>query len=119
MTVPRLYGPLPLTEERIDRHLQANSPGVYALGHADAGTFVIRRVGRADEDLRSALKPHVGGSYKHFRFAYALSPRDAFEKECHLYHTLAGLDNPIHPTAPKDTDLKCPGCRRTTAFPSC
>ena len=110
MAVPRLFGPLALTAERIDGPLQANSPGVYALGSSVNGAFFVKRIGRSDEDLRAALKAHVGGPYEQFKFTYALSPRDAFEKECHLFHSLVGLDSPTHPTAPKDTDAICPGC---------
>jgi len=110
VTAPRLYGPLPLDPERIDDHLQANSPGVYALGFSVDGMFLIKQVGRSDEDLRSALKAHVGGPHSQFKFAYALSSRDAFEKQCQLFHALVILNDPIHPTAPAGTDLKCPGC---------
>lgn len=110
MGIPRLFGPLALTAERIDGPLQADSPGVYALGSTVDGAFVIKRIGRSDEDLRAALKAHLGGPYEQFKFTYALAPRDAFEKECHLFHALSGLDHAAHPTAPKDTDAICPGC---------
>lgn len=110
MRAPRLYGPLALTPERLDGKLQADSPGVYALGFTVDGSFVIRRIGRSDEDLRAALRAHLEGPYEQFKFAYAVSPRDAFEKECHLFHGLAGLDHPAHPSAPKGTDVICPGC---------
>lgn len=110
VTAPRLYGPLALTAERIGGHLMVKSPGIYALGLWDHGTFLIKQIGRSDEDLRAALQPHVGGPYREFKFSYAVSPRDAFEKECRLFHELVTLDDPTHPTAPKDTDVKCPGC---------
>ena len=109
LTPPRLYGPLPLTAESIDKQIQAKSPGVYELGTVHKGIFVGKEVGRSDEDLRSALKAHFGGPYKQFRFRYAMSARDAFEKECHLYHSLPILDQP-HPQPPGGTDYKCPGC---------
>lgn len=110
MPAPRLYGPFALSEERVYGRLQANSPGVFALGSTTAGTFAIQRIGRSDEDLRTALKAHLGGPYEQFKFTYALSPRDAFEKECQLFHGLAGLDVSDHPRAPKDTDVICPAC---------
>lgn len=114
MTAPRLFGPLPLAADRVEKHLQANSPGVYALGEIVNGTFVIRVIGRADEDLRIALKAFVSGSYKHFKFSYALSPRDAFAKECQLFHSLEVLHaRQPHPTPPKGMDLRCWTCAYT------
>ncbi len=106
----RLFGPFLLTAERIDSHLQANSPGVYGLGEKHDGNFVFKSVGRSDQDVRAALKQHVAGPYSWFKFCYALSPRDALEKECELYHSLVTLDNPAHPAAPKNSGFRCPYC---------
>lgn len=108
---PRLYGPLPLTPDRIQKNVQSGSAGIFALGLTVDGTFLTKQIGRSDEDLRLALLPHVGGPYPHFKFAYAISARDAFEKECELFHSLVTLDVPIHPAPPEGTDLSCRGCR--------
>lgn len=105
-----MYGPLPLTVESIDKQIQANSPGVYELGSVRNRIFVGKLVGRSDADLRTALRAHLNGSHRHFRFAYALAARDAFEKECRLYHSLAVLDH-AHPLPPTDGDYECPGCQ--------
>lgn len=112
VTAPQLFGPFPLLPERIDKHLQANSPGVYALGELVNGSFVSRVVGRADDDLRTALKTHLTGPQKHFMFSYAMSPQDAFIKECRLFHSLAILHH-AHPTPPQGSGLRCPVCART------
>lgn len=93
----RLYGPFRLSVDRIDRHVQTSSPGIFALAEKRDGSFLINRIGRSDEDLRSALKAHVGGRYSSFKVRYALSALDAFGKECELYHPLATLHDPIHP----------------------
>ena len=114
MATPRLYGPLPLTAERVDRHLQASSPGVYALGEERDGLFVIGRVGRSDCDLRSALIAQVGSRFTHFKFRYALSAEDAFRTECDLYHAVS-LNDPIHPIAPDGTCLQCTRCHSVFA----
>ena len=106
---PKMYGPLPVAPESIERHLQANSAGVYALGKIVQGTFIAQLVGRSDDDLRSGIKSHLRGRHKHFKFSYALSARDAFEKECELYHSLVILDQP-HPTPAENTDWKCKAC---------
>lgn len=111
MTSPRLYGPFQLTERGIEAHLQAASPGVYALGHTRNNLFIVSYVGRADADLREGLKTHLPGPYQQFKFAYALSARDAFEKQCELYHEYIGLENKCHPCPPADTDLLCARCR--------
>ncbi len=110
MTTSRLYGPLPLTPERIDKHLQGSSPGVFALGEQRNGNFVIMKIGRSDHDLRLTLKSHVGGQHALFMFRYALTPLDAFGKECELYQSLATLDNPIHPSPPSGTHAVCSRC---------
>ena len=108
----RLFGPFPLTPERIDHNLQAASPGVFALGEERGGLFVIQYIGRSDGDLRSTLKAHAGGRYRLFKFRYALSALDAFGKECELYHFVITLHNPIHPAPPPGTDAACSRCRR-------
>lgn len=111
---PRLYGPLPLSVDRIHTHVQANSPGVFALGLTVDETFLTKQIGRSDEDLQSALRPHVGGPYPQFKFSYAISARDAFERECELFHSLITLDVPIHPEPPKGMKLSCPSCSAVT-----
>ncbi len=107
-------GPWSLTNEGIDRAVTETSPGAYALGRTgDSGTFLIGYVGRADDDLNGRLKRHVG-NYNQFKAAYYPSAKDAFEKECQLYHDFGGaegkLDNEIHPAKPQGMNHKCPVC---------
>ena len=109
MTSPRLYGPFRLTEKGIDPNLQSKTPGVYALGNTRNNLFIVRYVGRAD-DLKSGLRGHLEGPYRQFKFTYALSARDAFEKQCELFHDCVGLDNRRHPSPPRGMDLSCPRC---------
>ncbi len=111
MTTPRLYGPFQLTEKGIDSNLQSKSPGVYALGQTKDDLFIVRFVGRADADLKTGLRGHLAGPYRQFKFTYALSPRDAFLKECELYHDSVGLDNKRHPSVPRGGSLLCPRCQ--------
>jgi hypothetical protein len=108
--VPRLFGPFKLTVDRLDKHLQASSPGIFALGEERHGVFTIKQIGRSDDDLRLALKSHIRGPHKYFKFSYAMSPEDAFAKECELYHSLIALDQPTHPAPPNSKDLKCARC---------
>ena len=110
MTNPRLYGPFQLTRQGIEAHLQSDSPGVYALGNSREDLFITGYIGRAT-DLRESLKAHIPGPYQLFKFAYALSDRDAFEKQCELYHEFVGLDNIHHPCPPDRTALLCPRCK--------
>ncbi|MBZ5578142.1 MAG: hypothetical protein LAP40_16390 [Acidobacteriia bacterium] len=115
MTGPRLYGPFQFTEPGIDAHVQSNSPGVYTLGSIRNDRFLIGYVGRADVDLRTGLKTHLAGAYQQFKFAYALSAKDAFERQCELYHEYVGLDNQCHPCPPSGMNLLCPWCRTLLA----
>jgi hypothetical protein len=61
-----------------------------------------------------ALRPVgvvVDGRYTHFRFSYAASPQEAFEKECCNYHDFGGsygLDNERHPAPSEGESWKCP-----------
>src|SRR5690348_17555790 len=47
--------------------IQANSAAVYELGEVHNNIFVGKEVGRSDDDLRSALKAHLGGDRKSTR----------------------------------------------------
>lgn len=107
---PKLYGPFPLTDERIDDNV-VSSPGVYALGYTHEDEFVIAYLGRSDNDLATELTTHLRGTYPLFKFAYALSPEDAFAKQCELYHGTVGLENDIHPTPPPGSEAMCPRCK--------
>jgi len=111
LSSPRLYGPFQLTERGIDAHLQADSPGVYVLGYVRNNLFIVNYVGRDDADLKIGLRTHLPGPYQQFKFAYALSARDAFLKQCELYHDYVGLDNKRHPCPPREMDLQCPRCK--------
>lgn len=104
----------PLTDAEIDRLVTRTEPGNYGLGYLkDDGTFIVKYVGRSDTDLGTRLKDHVG-KYKRFKFNYATSPKDAFERECANFHDFGGsdsLDNDIHPARPKYATWKCPSCK--------
>lgn len=110
MTETRLYGPFQLTEQGIDANVQSDSPGVYTLGATRDDLFLAGYVGRADQDLKGGLKMHLEEPYPQFKFAYAISARDAFERQCDLYHEYVGLDNRQHPCPPHGLNLFCPRC---------
>ena len=101
-----------LDPETIAAVVSRKSPGVFALGRSEAGTFYIRYVGRSDDDVAAVLKEHVG-DYQHFKFAYFGSSRTAFEKECQLYHDFGEtkLNNRFHPLRPSAGSWHCPRCR--------
>ena len=109
-----MQGPYPLTRDKIDEVITKTSAGNYALGYVnEEKTFIVQYVGRADADVASRLKQHVGEKYKRFKYSYATSPKAAFEKECHNYHDFGegkSLDNKIHPDRPANSNWKCPRC---------
>jgi hypothetical protein len=108
-----LYGPCRLTETTIDQHFTKTGPGTYVLGHTnDRNVFVVEYVGRSDDDLNHRLKDWVG-DYYHFKASYFEAARDAFDKECEIYHNFGEsrvLDNDIHPARPSGTSWRCPVC---------
>lgn len=99
----------------INQKVTQISAGNYALGYKnEKGTFIVCYVGRSDNDLNHRLccqlqeHPH-----KMFKYSYASSPKEAFEKECQNYHDFGGsasLENEIHPDKPQNTNYKCPIC---------
>ena len=103
-----------LTTDEISKHVKKTSAGNYALGvvttkDGRAG-FYPKYVGRADSDVAGRLKDHVG-EYTHFKYSYASTEKEAFEKECNNYHDFLDLlDNDIHPDRPKGREYKCPRC---------
>ena len=102
-----------LSAAEIDKQITRTSEGNYALGHVnDKAVFLVNYVGRSDTDLNARLKKWVG-KYESFKYAYATSPKAAFEKECRNFHDFGGtvsLDNDIHPDRPASSGWKCPAC---------
>ncbi|MBN1270484.1 MAG: hypothetical protein JXB04_12910 [Kiritimatiellae bacterium] len=109
-------GPYLLSEARINASVIRTAPGAYMLGYIDRTGFVVKYIGRADQDLREDLKTWVGKKrdYSVFEFCYADSKTAAFEKECEIYHhcldTKEPLDSNRHPTRPEETTLTCHIC---------
>lgn len=103
-----LDGPHPLTTKGIDDNVKGVSPGAYALGDVnDKGVFLVSRVGRSDTDLNDRLHDYKG-DYAKFKYGFLETPKEAFFKECNLYHDFDPPDNRIHPDRPDGTNLRCP-----------
>jgi len=108
------YGPFDFDEETIDREVEDNRIGNYALGYKreSDGGFVPKYVGRSDTDLKKELKaklPTKSSTRQKFMFGYAGDRKEAFEKECKNYHDFRHqLENDIHPRRPDGTDYRCP-----------
>lgn len=97
----------------IDEYVTESRPGNYALGYVHDDIFIVRYVGRSEHDLKDELKSHIGSPYQRFKFSYSLTPQDAFEKECRVYHRFGGnkkLHNLTHPNRGSHFDWKCPVC---------
>jgi hypothetical protein len=107
-----LNGPFILAWESIEEELVDNCPGAYALGFTDhLGRFAITFVGSAGDDLKSRLKGHIGTAPQ-FKFRHYAQQRQAFEKECEMFHRFMPAGNFLHPSRPQDVDWTCPKCRR-------
>lgn len=106
-----MEGPYPLNEEEIDKHIEKNKIGNYAYGHVDEeGSFIVAYVGRSDSCLNTRIR-HGISQYDSFKFSYANSVKEAFEKECINYHEFGGkeeLNNEIHPARPEGQAYDCP-----------
>ena len=101
----------PLTCAGITQNVGLVMPGVYALGDIDQnGAFYVRLVGRSDNDVGGRLRDYLG-KYQAFMFSYYRSAREAYEKECELYHAFDPNDNDFHPDSPANALRICPWCR--------
>ena len=108
-----LEGPYLLTAIGVANAVARTSAGVFVLGYTDLyGQFRTLYVGRSDTDIGNGLRRHLGG-YKEFKFEYFVSPKAAFEEQCHLYHDLGetALDNKVHPARPANVRWTCPRCK--------
>lgn len=111
MTNTGLHGPYRLTFDAIDAAVVRTSPGVFALGYADAdGRFCVNHVGRSDADVKIRLRDFIG-SDSLFKYDYSASSEAAFQKECELFHDVRPPRNLVHPGRPRGTSWECPRCR--------
>ena len=108
-----LKGPFALTEEEINREISQTSAGVYALDqNHDTGPFRITYVGRSDDDLNKRLHEHKR-KYKRFQYEFYGTAREAYEKECALYHDFNPPARISHPAGPQGLKWRCPRCNAT------
>jgi hypothetical protein len=107
--------PLPLDELTIQREVDGSkhwsSASVFVLGGvrkcADGKLrFHIRKVSHVDGDLGVELRKFIG-KYSGFRFKFFRSTRNAFDKECKIYHDFKPIENIKHPVKPKNTKFLC------------
>ena len=91
------------------------------LHEGEIGVYVFmgkggkpKYVGRSDKDLAKRLAAWASTkNYDTFVVEYHSSERNAYLRECELYHFYNGqLDNEIHPRVPDGTNWRCPvkGC---------
>jgi len=78
----------------IENTVDKGKVGNYALGYTEGDTFYPKYVGRSDNDLQGELKaklPTRSPTRQRFKFSYAGSSREAFEKECIPHLLYSGL----------------------------
>jgi hypothetical protein len=103
-----MRGPFPLQPLPVDMHVPCAVPGVFCLAKKPDRVSLI---GRADKDLRVALKSYIG-KYPIFWFETALSTGECYVTQCRLYHRhvdTGTLEEHLHPAAEKPGQ-KCPVC---------
>jgi hypothetical protein len=107
-----MTGPLDFDSNTVDREVESDRVGNYALGYLRNNNFQVRYVGRSDnKKLKGRIKQHLreaDSKHSKFKFSYADSVREAFEKECRNYHDFKPPENKIHPDRPDHTDWPCP-----------
>jgi hypothetical protein len=101
-------------ENEITTHVEAWRIGNYAIGTVLPNSkFAVTHLGRSDVDLKQELLlnlPTAGPQRNQFKFSYAASAKEAYEKDCRLFHNLYhwGIDNKTHPSPPTGTSYPCP-----------
>ena len=110
-------GPFEFDVKTIEAKVEGGRKGNFALGYLKepTGGFVAKYVGRSDTDLKEEILFSLPKSAKKqkFKFDYAETEKEAFEKECRNFHDFRKqLENEIHPRRPKDKNYACPvpGC---------
>lgn len=106
-----LTGPFRLSYDGIEFAIRKASPGVFALGSLDEeGRFCLSKIGRSDDNVKEKLRMFIA-SEPLFKFSYEFDSRQAFLKECDLFHKFRPQGNFLHPNRPAGTDLTCPHCQ--------
>ena len=107
--------PLPLKESTIQKEVDGSSDwssaSVFVLGGIRKGAdgklrFHIKKVSHVDGDLGKELRKFIG-KYSGFRFKFCRSTRNAYDKECEIYHNFKPIENIKHPVKPKNTKFYC------------
>lgn len=83
--------------------------GVFVLVSEHSATGEFEYVGRANSALNERLMAWMN-SFGWAYWAYADSARDAYEKECRLFHHINPPANSRHPVAPEGSGQACPAC---------
>lgn len=113
MVLQYLAGPYTLTQEYIHTIVREKHPGVFVVGNrSQQNEFIPRYVGMAHSDLHKRLLDFVG-KYAAFKFTYCTSPKEAFKKECMIYHgcgPYCELENQEHPSHGEEESWRCPIC---------
>lgn len=110
MSSAKLAGPYRLTVDGIASIVPRGRAGTYLLGYpAPDGRFHVKNVGRAEVDLAEKLRACIGTAAM-FKFEPMRSAREAFERECELFHDLRPPGNQLHPDRPAGTAWQCPRC---------
>jgi hypothetical protein len=120
-----MNGPYDFNKDSIDINITKISGGNYALGLVDMYTnnFHVTYLGRSDSNVKDRLiqklneAKNISSKYitknTSFKYSYATSPKEAFEKECSNYHAFVRskkLTSNVHPKKSEDADWKCPIC---------
>ena len=114
-----MEGPFQLSRSVIGAVVSDQRPAVFLLRRIETTPQYAHyrgRVGRTrrGESLAGTLARWSGADYRVFWFEHVDSDRAAFERECRLWHDLAGhagkLDNAGHPAPDGTRAGHCPLC---------
>ena len=107
-----MEGPFDYDSELIDLRVHRGTVGTFALGNMNGrGGLEVGYVGRSETDLNVELKRHLPKTkFRYFKFRYASSAIEAFDRECKAYHDFHLEKKQPHPARLANIAIVCPVC---------
>lgn len=104
-----LDGPYPLTYLEVDRVVPKGMAGLFALGRTREAAFRLNFISGHTANLHDALYHQVGKGHEQFKFLAMTDAREAWTKQCTVYHDFKPPGG--HPEPAGDhPDWQCPLC---------
>jgi hypothetical protein len=104
-----LDGPYTLSYLEIDKVVPKSTAGMFVLGRTREAAFRVNLIGGHTANLHDTLYALVGKGHEQFKFLAMTDAREAWIKQCAIYHDFKPPGG--HPEPAGDhPDWQCPLC---------